>query len=164
MSFCNRPFSLKPLALAVIFAVTSCHSIKDVDIFPADGARDVNPDTHLMLTFNEEPSIGSRGMIRIYECETGEYVDSLDISIPAGPTSSRTYAPDIDYTKIPYDYTRTSVPTNRNTVPGTPSGTAEPTPPEYQLNIIGGFTDAFHFHPIIIKGNTAVIYPHNNIL
>lgn len=56
------------------------------------------------------------------------------------------------------------MPTNKDTRPGTPSGTAEPTPSDYQLNIIGGFTDAFHFHPIIVKGNTATIYPHNNLL
>ena len=65
---------------------------------------------------------------------------------------------------VPYDYSRSFVPTNRNTVPGTPSGTAEPTPPEYQLTIIGGFTDAFHFHPVLVRGTSAVIYPHNNVL
>mgnify|MGYP007047226770 CR=1 FL=1 len=31
--------------------------------------------------------------------------------------------------KVPYDYTRTVMPTNKDTRPGTPSGTAEPTPP-----------------------------------
>ena len=164
ITFPHRILPTKILALIAVLSVASCHPFKDVSVFPADGAKDVNPDTHLILTFNETPSIGVKGMIRIYEYETGEYVDSLDISVPAGPTQSRTYAPDIDYTKVPYDYTRTEVPTNRNTVPGTPSGTAEPTPPEYQLTIIGGFTDAFHFHPIIVHDNTAVIYPHNNIL
>lgn len=152
------------IMLAAILAAASCHGPKGVSVFPADGAGDINPDTHLILTFTETPTLGTSGMIRIYEFETGEYVDSLDLSIPAGPTQSRTYAPDIDYTKIPYDYSRTTVPTNRNTVPGTPSGTAEPTPPEYQLTIIGGFTDAFHFHPVIVHDNVAVIYPHNNIL
>ena len=39
--------------------------------------------------------------------------------------------------KVPYDYTRTVMPTNKDTRPGTPSGTAEPTPPVYQLTIIG---------------------------
>ena len=34
----------------------------------------------------------------------------------------------------------------------------------YQLTIIGGFTDAFHFYPVIIHDNTATIYPHNNLL
>ena len=30
--------------------------------------------------------------------------------------------------------------------------------------IIGGFTDAFHFHPVLVRGTSAVIYPHNNVL
>jgi len=160
----HKLFHLPLPVFSAVLALASCHSIEGVSVLPADGARGVNPDTHLTLTFSEPPSLGSRGMIRIYEYGTGEYVDSLDISVPSGPTKGRTYAPDVYYTRVPYDYTRSSVPTNRNTVPGTPSGTAEPTPPEYQLNIIGGFTDAFHFHPVIIHDSVAVIYPHNNIL
>lgn len=150
--------------MAAVLACVACSGPEDFTLSPAKGAKDVNVDTHLSLTFNEAPSLGNSGMIRIFDVKTGECVDSLDLSVPAGPTQSRTYAPDIDYTKVPYDYSRTTVPTNRNTVPGTPSGTAEPTPPEYQLNIIGGFTDAFHFHPVIVRGSKATIYPHNNVL
>ena len=150
--------------LSLLTIVMSCSGPDDVTLYPARGAKGVNVDTRLTLTFSETPLVGNSGMIRIYDVKTGECTDSLDLSVPAGPTRSRTYAPDIDYTKVPYDYTRTSVPTNRNTVPGTPSGTAEPTPPEYQLNIIGGFTDAFHFHPVILHGNKATIYLHNNVL
>ena len=150
--------------IAVVLVCAACSGSEDYLLSPARGERGVNVDTHLTLTFSETPSVGNSGMIRIFDVRTGECVDSLNLSIPSGPTMSRTYAPDIDYTKVPYDYTRTSVPTNRNTVPGTPSGTAEPTPPEYQLNIIGGFTDAFHFHPIIVHGTTATVYPHNNVL
>ena len=149
---------------AMLAFLLSCTPSTSVVFFPSRGADAVCVDTHLMLTFEETPSIGNTGWIRIFDVGTGECVDSLDLSVPAGPTESRTYAPDIDYTKIPYDYAREFVPTNRNTVPGTPSGTAETTPPEYQLTIIGGFTDAFHFHPVLVRGNTAVIYPHNNVL
>ena len=151
---------LLPAALALLF----CSCSEGVVPFPARGAVDVNVDTHLTLAFEETPAVGAAGWIRIFDVGTGVCVDSLDLSVPAGPTESRTYAPDIDYTKVPYDYARDFVPTNSNTVPGTPSGTAEPTPPEYQLTIIGGFTDAFHFHPVLVRGNTAVIYPHNNVL
>jgi pectinesterase len=35
--------------------------------FPANGARDVNPDTHLVLTFAREPAIGTSGKIRVYD-------------------------------------------------------------------------------------------------
>ena len=154
----------KTLLLLAASALLACSRTGQVVPFPANGAVDVNVDTHLMLTFDDVPVVGASGWIRIFDVGTGECVDSLDLSVPAGPTESRTYAPNIDYTKVPYDYARDFVPTNRNTVPGTPSGTAEPTPPDYQLTIIGGFTDAFHFHPVLVPGNTAVIYPHNNVL
>jgi pectin methylesterase-like acyl-CoA thioesterase len=32
------------------------------------------------------------------------------------------------------------------------------------LTIIGGFTDAFHFYPVIVHGHTATIYPHHDLL
>ncbi len=102
----------------------SCTPSTSVAFYPSRGADAVCVDTHLMLTFEETPSIGNTGWIRIVDVGTGECVDSLDLSVPAGPTESRTYASDIDYTKIPYYYARKFVPTNRNTVPGTPSGTA----------------------------------------
>jgi len=152
------------VALSASAVFLSCGRNEGVRLFPASGAEGVNVDTHLTLRFGEQPSVGTAGWIRIYDVWTGACVDSLDLSVPAGPTESRTYAPDIDYTKVPYDYARDFVPTNRTTVPGTPSGTAEPTPPDYQLTIIGGFTDAFHFHPVLVRGESAVIYPHNNVL
>lgn len=135
-----------------------------VTCFPAKGASNVNPDTHLTLTFPEPPVLGGSGFIRIFDARSGECVDSLDLSIPAGLTESRRYGPECDYAKVPYDYSRDFVPTNKNTLPGTPSGTAEPTPRDLQLTIIGGFTDGFRFHPVIIRDNTATIYPHNNLL
>jgi pectinesterase len=128
---------------------------------PADKARDVNPDTHLVLTFPSEPNLGKSGQIRIYDAADDRMVDALDLSIPPGPTtSSQTRA---SYTTTPYEYVSGHF-TNANTKPGTPSGTALPTPNTYQLTIIGGFTDAFHFYPVIIHGNVATIYPHNNLL
>jgi pectin methylesterase-like acyl-CoA thioesterase len=67
-------------------------------------------------------------------------------------------------TPVPYEYVIGTRATNANTAPGTPSGVAVPTPANSQLTIIGGFTDAFHFYPVIIHDNTATIYPHNNLL
>lgn len=150
-------------ALPLMAACTQAPPV-NAELFPLAGAENVNPDTHLVLTFQETPEVGDSGMVRIFDAKTHELIDSLDLSIPAGPTKSRTYGPECDYTKVPYDYTRDKMPTNKDTRPGTPSGTAEPTPLDYQLNIIGGFTDAFHFYPIIVKGNVATIYPHNNML
>ena len=123
------------------------------------------PDTHLELNFPDTPAAPASGMIRVRELRTGKVVDSLDLSIPAGPAAPRSYGPDCDYAKVPYDYSpRSIIPTNRDTRPGTPSGTAIADTSVYQLNIIGGFTDGFHFHPVLIRGQKAVIYFHNNVL
>lgn len=150
--------------LPLIMAISSCTKESPLLLTPVNGEKEVCIDTHLSLSFPCPPVAGDCGMIRIYDLTSGEFVDSLDMSIPAGPEVPRQYGPECVYTPVPYDYSRIVMPTNRDTRPGTPSGVAEPTLPDYQLNIIGGFTDAFHFYPVIIKGNTAVIYPHNNVL
>jgi pectinesterase len=145
-----------------VCAQTSAIAPKPVVMFPADKARDVNPDTHLELTFPSAPVLGTKGQIRIYDAADNRLVDMLDMSIPAGPTAPST-APKAPYIEKPYEYVPGKF-TNANTKPGTPSGGAAPTPENYQLTIIGGFTDGFHFYPVIIHGNTATIYPHNNLL
>ncbi len=103
--------------------------------FPADKAKDVNPDTHLFLTFSTPPKIGNTGQIRIYDAATDQRVDTLDLSIPAGPHTLQ-----------------------QATAPGANA------PGAYQLTVIGGFKEGFHFYPVIINENTATIYPHNNTL
>lgn len=130
-------------------------------VTPLPGST-VSPDTRLSITFPSAPALGKEGVIRIFDAATGEQVDSLDLSIPAGPTG-RTTAPKAPYTLEPYNYNRPRQ-TNATCTPGTPSGTAARDTSRYQLTIIGGFTDGFHFHPVIIHGNRAEIYPHNNLL
>ncbi|MDR1673490.1 MAG: carbohydrate esterase [Bacteroidales bacterium] len=135
-----------------------------VTLFPANGAKNVNPDTHLLITFPEKPSIGAGGFVRIFDVQTGKAVDSLDLSIPAGPIATdQARRQNAVYTPVPYPYETTSF-TNANTRPGTPSGKAERDTSRYQLTIIGRFTDGFHFYPIIVQENTAVIYLHHNLL
>ncbi|HEX9934580.1 MAG TPA: pectinesterase family protein, partial [bacterium] len=133
-----------------------------VVLFPADKTGNVNPDTHLELTFPIAPVLGTKGQIRIYDMSDDRLVDLLDLSIPAGPITGST-APKPPYIPVPYEYVPGNF-TNANTKPGTPSGGAMPTPDNFQLTIIGGFTDGFHFYPVIIHNNTATIYPHNNLL
>ena len=152
-----------PVIAGVVLTACSADGVRP-QLFPADGAEDVNPDTRLVLNFNSVPVVGDSGFVRVYDVETGLVVDSLDLSIPAGPTEPRKYGPDCDYTKVPYDYSRTKVPTNRDTRPGLPSGTAIADTSQWQLTIIGGFTDGFHFHPILVRDSTATIYLHNNTL
>ena len=132
-----------------------------VKLYPANGEKNVNPDVQLSLTFPVNPVLGDSGKIRIYDASNNSLVDSLDLSIPPGPTvPNRIKAP---YTPIPYEYVSGNF-TNANTKPGTPSGVALPTSDTFQLTIIGGFTDAFHFYPVIIHDTVAKIYLHNNLL
>ncbi|HVZ29197.1 MAG TPA: pectinesterase family protein [Asticcacaulis sp.] len=129
--------------------------------FPARDAAAVNPDVQLKLTFSQPPVVGKAGQIRIYDAADDKLVDTLDLSIPSGPTERNTVpAP---YIATPYDYNQPRH-SNADTKAGTPSGGAEPTPNSYQLDIIGGFTDGFHFYPAIVNGDTATLQPHHNLL
>lgn len=134
-------------------------------LFPRNGAESVNPDVKLKLTFQSVPQIGKSGKIRIFDAADDRLVDTLDLSIPAGPTKS--VDPAIrakDYIKSPYSYERTKRATNKDTKPGTGSAGAFDTTNDYQLTIIGGFTDGFRFFPITLEGNTAKIHPHHDLL
>lgn len=151
---------LLPLCLLI------CGPASAQALFPANGAEGVNPDTRLVITTDSTPTIGAKGFVRIFDAATGKQVDALDLSIPAGPTVSDRAGHEASvYSPTPYPYQTTDF-TNANTKPGTPSGEAKPgsTSTDYQLTIIGRFTDGFHFHPIIVRGNAATIYPHHNLL
>src|SRR5712671_2607770 len=114
-------------------------------VFPANKASKVNPDTHLVFNFSSPPTIGVSGFIRIYDAADNSLVDTLDMSIPVSPRPSGRAPP-----RIPGD-------------PNSGPGPADPNDQTvYQFNLIGGID--FHFFPIIVRGNTATIYPHNNVL
>lgn len=136
---------------------------REYKLFPANGSTDVNPDTHLSITFEGEARVGQKGFIKVFDKSNGRLVDELDLSIPAGPTERTPDAPDADYIKSPYVY-ESKVITNKNTRPGTPSSYNRPDPRRFQLTIIGGFSDGFHFYPVMTKGNKATIYLHHNLL
>jgi hypothetical protein len=119
----------------------------------------------MIMTFSSAPILGTTGKIRIYDMADNRLVDLLDMSIPAGPIDSTAphFTTKPPYLQVPYEYIPGKF-TNANTKPGTPSGGALPKPNNYQLTIIGGFTDGFHFYPVIIHNYTATIYLHNNLL
>ena len=124
---------------------------------PANHAVGVNPDTHLVLTFSSRPTLGKSGQIRIYDAAGHQLVDTLDLSIPAGPDPSRRVAGPPQ--GIPLD---SSIPTS----PTTTTPAVRTTPAnlhDYQLTTIGGLPN-FHFYPVILHDNGATIYPHNNVL
>jgi pectinesterase len=126
--------------------------------FPADKAVGVNPDTHLVLTFSGAPVLGKSGQVRIYDAADHSLVDTLDLSIPAGPDPSRR----VTAPPAPAPTADANAPTS----PTTTTPAVRTTPADlhnYQLTTIGGLED-FHFYPVILHGNVATIYPHNNVL
>lgn len=130
---------------------------------PENGATDVNIDTHLTLTMSDDAVVGQKGFVSVYDKRTGKLADRLDMSIPAGPTEGLPKNPAAQYTPVPYIYKSQHI-TNRNTKAGTPSGMNAWDTGHYQLDIIGGFSDGFHFYPIITKGKQVTIYLHHNML
>jgi pectinesterase len=153
------------LAVPVLMLWSITQSASAQSLVPPDQATMVNPDVQLKLTFKDVPRIGSSGKVCIYDAADDRLVDTLDMRIPPGPTKPVDPAVRArDYLAFPYPYARSSRPTNRDTKPGTPSAGAVPTSNEYQLTIIGGFTDGFHFYPITVDGNTATVHPHHDLL
>lgn len=135
---------------AVLLAVAGCAGVgretqtgmSQPTLFPAHGAVGVNPDTHLTLTFDSAPAIGTQGVISIYDAADGSLVDRLDMSIPPSPR-----------------------PTGRSA--GTTEAErqalgASSQMSDYQVDTIGGVD--FHFFPIIVRGAQATIYPHQGKL
>jgi hypothetical protein len=144
--------------LAILFVVCGRAETGVVTISPANNAVAVNPDTHFVLTFSNAPTLGQSGQIRIYDAAGHRLVDTLDLSMPAGPDPSRRVAVSA-IQGIPLD---PSIPTS----PTTTTPAVRITPADlhnYQLTTIGGLEN-FHFYPVIIHGNVATIYPHQRVL
>lgn len=80
-----------------LLAITFCAMLQGLaaaaqpapEPYPANGARNVNPDVQPVLTFAAPPVLGASGSIRVYDVASGALVDSLDLSIPAGPDPRR---------------------------------------------------------------------------
>lgn len=53
------------LTLALGFLLMGCTSSINEELFPASGARNVNPDTRLSIYFASTPIVGTSGMVRI---------------------------------------------------------------------------------------------------
>jgi pectinesterase len=133
-----------------------------ISFYPHEKAQDINVDTHLVIEFDKTVKAGSKGVITVTDKTTRKVVDRIDMSIQAGPVEGQPKNPHAIYTPVPYIYKVGHI-TNRNTRPGTPSGAAKEDKRKYQKTIIGGFSDAFHFYPVICHGSKATIYLHNNM-
>ncbi|KAH8900364.1 pectinesterase [Thozetella sp. PMI_491] len=106
----------------------------DAQLSPFNGQTNVNIDTNLVINFPSPPTIGQNGTIRVFNAATRKEVDMIDLSIPFSPSPYGNGS-----TKANYSDTTT-----------------------YQTNIIGGMD--FYFFPILVRGNSARIYLHNNML
>lgn len=128
--------------LALCLASPVFAQASGVTLFPANKSANVSPDTQLKLTFSSPPTIGSSGLIRIYDAADNSLVDTLDLSIPSSPNPSG----------------RSTATTEAERQAMAAANKME----NFQVNTIGGVD--FHFFPIIVRGNTATIYLHNNRL
>lgn len=145
-------------ALTLMFAGPGQAQSAAVTCFPASRAAGVNPDTHLVLTFASVPTIGKSGQVRVYDAADHHLVDTLDLSIPAGPDPSRRVAAAPAPVRVTDPNALASPTTTTPAVRTTPADLHS-----YQLTTIGGLAD-FHFYPVIVHGNVATIYLHNNVL
>src|SRR6185312_4508499 len=132
------------LSLVTVFAANTA-SAQSLTLFPANRATHVNPDTHLVLTFAGAPTIGKSGQVRIYDAAGHKLVDTLDMSIPAGPDPSRRLTAPPATPPAPPRQLDASIPTSPTTT--TPAVRTIPADlHNYQLVTIGGIED-FHFYP-----------------
>src|SRR5260370_31655451 len=109
------------------------------ETLPNNGATDVPVDTLLRIGFDNAPVLGSSGTIRIYRRSDQAVVDTIDLG---------------DRFAI-YDGSVNKLTTNLTSS---------------KLNVIGGMRTGIdevrvvNYLPVMISGNTATIYPHNNKL
>ncbi len=139
IDFLRKSFLLCALALA---ACATAPAPSGPLLFPANGAANINPDTHLVLTFASPPQIGTSGLIRIYDAADNALVDTLDLGIAPSPRPNGRAGGSTEAERVAL---------------GAASKMSD-----YQVNTIGGMD--FHFFPIIVRDNIATIYPHNNKL
>lgn len=101
---------------------------------PSPQADGVSPDTRLSVRFDSPPTLGTSGLIRIHDADSGQLVDTLDLAVPASP--------------------------NRRMTPA--EAAADAAQNTYQSTRIAGRD--WHFRPVIVRGNVATIHPHHGVL
>lgn len=63
--------------------------MRTVRIHPENQSVDNCVDVTLTIEFDSKPFLNRKGFIRVYDYDTDELVDELDLSIPSGPTTPR---------------------------------------------------------------------------
>lgn len=110
--------------------------------FPAQDDTGINPDTHLILSFNEAPEIGASGTVQITDIETGEIVDEIDLSIPFSPNPDG----------------RSTATTEAERRARAQNFSAK----DYQYITLSGVD--FLYHPVLVRDTTAQIDLHPGVL
>ena len=136
--------------------------MKLIQTYPQNNAKNICIDTEIALFFDVKQTLNNSGLLRVYDYQTDELIDCLDLSIPNGPVEPRKN-PSADYLHTFYKCGSSKI-TNRTTVAGTPSADYERVNENFQLTIIGGFSDGFHFYPAYIKDNAVFFQLHHNLL
>ena len=102
---------------------------------PVSTATGLEPDTRLTLTFNQPIVVGVMGKIRIYDASNPTTpVDTIDLITATALMKTLRAASTISTQALPV-----------------------------QNKTVGGLTN-FNYYPITVSGNTATIYPRNNVL
>jgi pectin methylesterase-like acyl-CoA thioesterase len=115
-------------------------------MLPANVATGVPVDTLLRIGFDSTPTLGTTGTVNIYNAVTNALVDTLNVADPYAVYNGSTLT-------IPLSITGNAI--------GQPTS---------MVNVIGGLTTGIdqvrvlNYIPIMISGNTATIFPHNNKL
>lgn len=94
-----------------------------------------NPDTRLAITFNEAPTIGVAGSIRIHDATTHAVVDSIDLAAASAARDALRAQSTLSTLLLPV-----------------------------QKKPIGGIPTDFNYYPLTVAGQTLTIYPRNGVL
>jgi lysophospholipase L1-like esterase len=110
--------------------------------FPAANAKNIPPDAPLRLGFVTAPTLGTAGTIKIADAATGTVVETIDLA-PLAPAPAPRPEPGSQM-----------MGTRRR----------QPAPPAWTPTQAIGGIDGFHYHPVIIIGTSAVIFPRQGTL
>jgi pectin methylesterase-like acyl-CoA thioesterase len=68
------------IVAAPAFAQTRPVELSPTALFPGNGATGICTDTPLRITFSSPPTLGDSGTINVYDAQTNEIVESIDVS------------------------------------------------------------------------------------
>lgn len=127
--------SISSVTSSVASVAVLSPSMARVATTPSAGGSGLNPDVRLSITFNEAPTAGVSGLIRIYDAATDAVVDSIDL---VAATALR-------------DSLRASSTLSTQLLP-------------VAKKPIGSIATDFNYYPLTISGNTVTIHPRNGVL